>query len=420
MPVPRRQGLTRRVFFTAALAAVLSLLKGDTIPPKNYFDYYLGSLTSGYAFNFVSWEITNLAAKLKTSLVDRDYSYLTPDRQQQMVDGYFATADLMDRLSQEIERLHADPGAAEPGRLALLEGKLAAARQRLDGFAAAAEAVLDGQVTTILAEEGIGAGLVGVFPPVSTKFEPPPLLLVVSPREKIEIKTGVQMRPNLELNQIESLEAGADALGVSSLVVNIGGIATYPGMIMQTGARDWAVRTIAHEWLHDYLFLRPLGWSYGQSHEIIAINETVADIASAEIGNLALQRYYGVPLPPAEGEPEEEQPPAPGKEPAFNYNKEMRLTRLTADALLAQGQIAQAEQYMEERRRFFLSKGYVIRKLNQAYFAFHGSYADSPASVDPIGQDLRTLRRRTATLKEFISLTSHLTSYEELKKLIAK
>jgi hypothetical protein len=180
------------------------------------------------------------------------------------------------------------------------------------------------------------------------------------------------------------------------------------------------VRTIAHEWLHDYLFLRPLGWSYGQSHEIIAINETVADIASAEIGNLALQRYYGVPLPPAEGEPEEEQPPAPGKEPAFNYNKEMRLTRLTADALLAQGQIAQAEQYMEERRRFFLSKGYVIRKLNQAYFAFHGSYADSPASVDPIGQDLRTLRRRTATLKEFISLTSHLTSYEELKKLIAK
>jgi hypothetical protein len=73
---------------------------------------------------------------------------------------------------------------------------------------------------------------------------------------------------------------------------------------------------------------------------------------------------------------------------------------------------------MEERRRFFLSKGYVIRKLNQAYFAFYGSYADSPISVDPIGRDLHKLRRQVPTLKEFISVASRLTSYEDLKKLI--
>ena len=152
-------------------------------------------------------------------------------------------------------------------------------------------------MATILEELDIGGGPLGIFPPVSVRFERPPLILVVSPRDKIEIKTGAQLRPDLELDTIERLEADVDRLGVSSLVVTIGGISTYPAMIMQTGYRDWAVQTVAHEWLHDYLFLRPLGWSYGQSHEIIAINETVADIASQEVGDRALERYYGVPIP---------------------------------------------------------------------------------------------------------------------------
>jgi len=216
---------------------------------------------------------------------------------------------------------------------------------------------------------------------------------------------------------MERLEADVDRLGVSSLVVTIGGISTYPAMIMQTGYRDWAVQTVAHEWLHDYLFLRPLGWSYGQSHDIIAINETVADIASQEVGDKALDRFYGVPIP--DRSPVPAQPPKPGgEEPAFNFNREMRATRQAADALLAQGKVDEAERYLEERRRVFLDEGYVIRKLNQAYFAFYGSYADGPISVDPIGRDLRTLRRQAASLKEFMSITSRLTSYEELKALL--
>ena len=96
---------------------------------------------------------------------------------------------------------------------------------------------------------------------------------------------------------MERLEADVDRLGVSSLVVAIGGISTYPAMIMETGNRDWAVTTVGHEWLHDYLFLRPLGWSYGQSSEIIAINETVVDIAAEEVGDKTLERFYGVPIP---------------------------------------------------------------------------------------------------------------------------
>jgi hypothetical protein len=258
---------------------------------------------------------------------------------------------------------------------------------------------------------------VGIFPPVSTRFESPPMILVISPREKIEIKTGAQLRPGMDLDHMERLEADVDRLGVSSLVVAIGGISTYPAMIMETGNRDWAVTTVGHEWLHDYLFLRPLGWSYGQSSDIIAINETVADIAAEEVGDRTLERYYGVPIPNRTRS--DEAPPAPGGDPlAFNFNREMRATRLAADALLAQGKVDEAEKYLEERRRFFVDKGYIIRKLNQAYFAFYGSYADGPVSVDPIGRDLRTLRGRTASLRQFMDVASRLTSYDDLKALV--
>jgi len=402
------------------LAGFLALSRGDTIPQKDYFNYWLGGLTSAYAFNFLGWELNSLTAKLRDWLLYRGYQHLSEEEQQQIVTAYFATADLCQRLAEEITRIHAhrDPGQQE--RLAFLEGKLLAARQRLAYLEDPTEAILQSQVATILAQEDIGVTPLGLFPPVASELERPPLLLVVSPREKIEIKAAAQLRPDLELNQIEALEGRVDSLGVSSLVVSIGGISTYPAMILETGSRNWVIHTIAHEWVHAYLFLRPLGWRYGQSHEMIAMNETVADLAAEEIGDKVLLRFYGVPIPQRREEPEEEPAPEPGKTPAFSFNREMRLTRLRVDALLAEGKVAEAEQYMEERRRFFLDHGYVIRKLNQAYFAFYGSYADSPAAVDPIGRDLRTLRRRTASLKEFLEIVSRLTSYDELKHLLSR
>ena len=67
----------------------------------------------------------------------------------------------------------------------------------------------------------------------------------------------------------------------------------------------------------------------------------------------------------------------------------MHETRVNVDEMLADGQVAEAENYMEARRQFFWENGYHIRKLNQAYFAFHGAYADQPGgaagAADPVG-----------------------------------
>jgi hypothetical protein len=101
----------------------------------------------------------------------------------------------------------------------------------------------------------------------------------------------------------------------------------------------------------------------------------------------------------------------------------MRETRVTVDELLEQGKIEEAEAYMEERRLFFREHGYIIRKLNQAYFAFHGAYADQPggaAGEDPVGAAVRQLRENSPSLAAFLNRISWMTSFEQLKEVVEK
>jgi len=88
------------------------------------------------------------------------------------------------------------------------------------------------------------------------------------------------------------------------------------------------------------------------------------------------------------------------------------------DALLAKGYIDEAEAFMEARRRRFLSYGYAIRRLNQAYFAFHGSYATSPGAVDPIGPKLIRLRELSPSLAAFLRSVARITSVAELDAML--
>ena len=63
----------------------------------------------------------------------------------------------------------------------------------------------------------------------------------------------------------------------------------------------------------------------------------------------------------------------------------------------------------------------MIRKLNQAYFAFHGAYADTPggaAGEDPVGPAVRELRQQSATLAEFLRTIAWMNSFEDLQQAI--
>ena len=95
----------------------------------------------------------------------------------------------------------------------------------------------------------------------------------------------------------------------------------------------------------------------------------------------------------------------------------MRETRRTVDEMLADGRVEEAEEYMRERWWRLRLGGYGLRKLNQAYFAFRGRY-DGPASVSPIGPQVRALRAAHPDTASFIKAVEQVSSYEEFLDLL--
>ncbi len=275
------------------------------------------------------------------------------------------------------------------------------------------ETKLCSQLEAVLTENRIP-----IFPPLNFKLEKPPHLLVVSPRDRIFYLDRVMLRQELNEEEMEKLEAQVDKLGLSSLVVELGGFgATYPPLVSNNASLNFEITTVVHEWLHQYLAFRPLGFLYvldslgiKQDQDVIIMNETVAEMISEEIGSQICARYYAA----------KEAVTIDKERSGFNFDEEMRLTRRNVDLYLAQGDIEGAERYMEERRKVFWSHGYKMRKLNQAYFAFHGIYGSDPASVSPINSDMKLLRDRSLSLKDFLDKTSGMTSYTDLVEAIQK
>ena len=80
--------------------------------------------------------------------------------------------------------------------------------------------------------------------------------------------------------------------------------------------------------------------------------------------------------------------------------------------------MAEAEALMEERRQHFASHGIIIRKINQAYFAFYGSYASLPQSSDPMGPKVERVWEETGDLGLFLSLMREVQSVAHLDTLL--
>ena len=265
-----------------------------------------------------------------------------------------------------------------------------------------------------------------MFPPVDTVLTGSPTVLVISPRERIARQEDIILQTGLTAGQRASVEAAVEQDGGrSALVVNTGGIAFYPSIAVPDGGLDFTLEIIAHEWVHHWLWFRPLGRRYFQGGDITAINETVADIAGKEISALARQRLPDDALPPSSPvqsntgkQPDTDTGGAAKSAPAaggFDFSAEMRATRVRVDALLAAGEVAVAEAYMEERRRVFVANGYYIRRLNQAYFAFHGTYATSGAAgVSVVGEQVAELRRRSPSLAQFLRTAAQFTGPQDL------
>jgi hypothetical protein len=374
-------------------------------------------------FDYVTWTLDSLGGKLAqfTSGVTR---YLEAEKQQDLVREYAQTNRELDETGAEIRRIFADPAIQDADMKAsqLLE-KQASLKQQRDQLAPLAEGILQQQIGNVV--EGQGLSILGQpIPAVLFNVTPLPMALIVSPRDVIQQEANISLLPDLPLDKIDELEKEVSQnLDVSALVVPVGGIGMYPTMVMSSSDLPWLIETIAHEWIHNYLTLRPLGMNYDTSPELRTMNETTASIAGKEIAEMVLAKYYPdlVPPPPQENTENPTQKTAEDLKPRFDFSREMHTTRVTVDGLLARGLIERAESFMEYQREYFWKNGYQVRKLNQAYFAFYGAYADQPggaAGEDPVGPAVRSLRQRSQGLADFLKRISSMTSFDQLAQAV--
>jgi hypothetical protein len=367
--------------------------------------------------------------KLEQSAVGLPYLF---DRatNKQIVFEYLSTTENLIQSEIRIEQIFADPAIQDKeSTSAFLRTRRDELIARQNNLAPLAEATLQSQISEALAEVDLTAGG-QPLPPVLYHTSPTPLALIVSPRDNIRQIANISVLPTLPLDeQIRLEDEVASTMNVSTLIVPIGGVGVYPTMVTETTDLRWMLNTIAHEWTHNYLNVRPLGLNYSTTSELRTMNETTANIAGDEIGQLVIQKYYPEMMTssPSTSSPiglnllSSERSPGRQEQTPFDFRAEMHETRVTADQLLAEQKIEEAEAYMEERRQLFWENGYLIRKLNQAYFAFHGAYADAPggaAGEDPVGPAVRALREQSDSLADFVNTIAWMTSFVELQRAI--
>lgn len=405
------------VFLVSILLLTQSVYLPQTLVEK------VSAYTGGLEFDYVGWTLNALAMKAGLGgIAPTDHVDL--EVQKKVVTQYFDLVKQYNVLEAQVEQIYADPAVKNPAETAKDQLKAQAELQKLlDRLAPVAEAILQQQVTTVLQENKLTLGGQPI-PSVLYHTTPLPKALIVSPRNVVRQDVNISLLANLTLDQISALEATISKnLDVSVLVVDIGGVGVYPTMVQRTSNFEWVLGTIAHEWTHNFLAFRPLGWNYDTNNQLRTMNETTASIIGNEIGAQVMKQFYPnysasqvLPVPPAL------KTAAVNAQPdTFDFNHEMHETRVKVDELLKAGKIEEAETYMEQRRQVFWQHGYLLRKLNQAYFAFYGAYADTPggaAGEDPVGPAVRSLREQSASLTDFLNRISWMTSFEQLQAAV--
>jgi hypothetical protein len=414
----------RRIILLTLIALVLTTA---SIPREKAFDMRLSPFIAERRFDWVGWEtdavLEEIGWQLRGRLVS-DGQGLTRGKDEVLafLDRQRQITELERQIGTEMAQ-QPQPGTTPfegapipPPSLAPLEQELDELRREQKAAAPRVERFIAAQVAQVLADEGIGREN-HVWPPITFRFNDLPTYLVISPRDEIRNYRGIYLVPDIPETDRASLEAAIeDALDVSALVSDVGGIGSWPTMVIDNASLHSLLDIVAHEWTHTYLFLRPLGMHYEENRDLTTMNETVASIVGGEVADKVIARYYPelMPLPMMESEsPAEAQ--ASSRE---DFNMAMRRIRLHVDELLAEGRVTEAEAYMEAERQKLVEEGYYLRRLNQAYFAFHGSYATSPSSVDPIGPWLRQLRAQSGSLKAFLDQVAGMRSLDELLRAL--
>ncbi|MEE2880382.1 MAG: hypothetical protein VX643_00095 [Chloroflexota bacterium] len=402
--------------FTAVLRFSFYLLMAMglfIVGTSDYRPSYVDRVIAPFKYSLLEWELGHISDKWIYRLKDSVFGYPSADRRTSLVEvrEYFELGKTLNHLrpsviDNQVEIPHVLSNErkvdSKTEALKLIQNKREILKDRV-------EETIENEIWEVLRSLQLSS-TIGIWPPVDVVFSGAPHVLVISPRDEIALKYTALLTYGLTPGQKSYIEDKVGLLENHSVIVeDLGGVAVYPSVVSeQLGIRRSLV-VAAHEWLHHWFFFKPLGQRFWTSNEMTILNETVATIAGEEIGRLVYSRINQ--------EMDDGSSSLAAGVPETSYNQSfdtvMRETRKQVGALLSEGRIEEAEDYMAQRVLLFRENGYYIRKLNQAYFAFHGMYGTSAASASPIGEQVRLLRSETSSLQEFLRLVSSFKDYEE-------
>ena len=412
----------RRLFFVIRVAFVLlslALLSHQSELPSYDSTEKVRFFTRDQEFDYLEWTLDAFWVKFSQAAMGID-RYRTDAQNAETVLAFIDMARRIQQSEGELQSILADPAIKDKVSASEdVHARLTADYALREKLGPLAESILQNQFEAVLRSEHLTVGGQAI-PSVLYHITSAPMALIVSPRDVIAQAHNISIQPDMTIDEQVALEdAVARGLDRSTLMVPIGGVGLYPSMVTQTSNINWLAEVIAHEWSHLYFSLRPLGMSYLKTPALRTMNETSAKLIGRELGAILIEQYYPdfVPSPPPEPptDPPDEnvEPPAP----VFDHREALRETRIQADRMLSEGRIEQAEQYMELRRRYLWDNGYRLRKLNQAFFAFYGAYADVPggaAGNDPVADAVRTLWDQRESVLDFMSTIGWMTMPEQL------
>ncbi len=376
------------------------------VPSRHALSARLTDLTRSDQFDFVDWETQAVSNEIGRRVA----SCFIPPYSVDVVQTFLNQEEQIEQLQQQLRQLYAK-SELNP-KIKPLRQELIDLKAKQNQIIPQVEIVLARQVESVLHDEGFT--MMGrVFPPIAFRLIDPPTLLIISPRDKIERQETIGLQPGLSDSHRNEIETALDqGNNISSYITDIGGLSSYPTMVINDANLIYLINVIIHEWTHTYLITFPtnVSWGYFIYPQLRTINETTASLMGQELSRQVILRYYPKwieRLPPLDNNGQAK--PAPPSE----YDLSMRYTRQEVDRLLAEGKIESAETLMETERQKLVDKGYTLRKINQAYFAFNGSYALGEASVDPTGTQLRQLWTASPSVKGFLDRVGWLNSYDD-------
>jgi hypothetical protein len=389
----------------------------------------VSSASSQYDYRLISWEFENVLDKWGHRLwTVLPWTPTSETDRREALDRYVVLVDELRVAKDELVRVTAANG--DDGQtVSYAQDAFDRLIGERDGLRDGVEEYLEQIIAETVGSPEVGLAGAFVWPPVDFRIDDPPKLLVTSPRDEIDRIEDALIDPNVSVDVMSRIEAELlDSHDLSAIVIQTGGLASYPNVIPTRNLKR-LVDVGTHEWLHAYLVFHPLGRAYFDGGEIRSMNETLADIFGREVGLMVYSQVTGEPyVAPTRPETavkrdlvaESEEEVAPKENDEFSFNRFMGETREVTDELLAEGLIDEAEAYMEERRVELLDHGYNIRKINQAYFAFHGTYAESPSSTSPIARYMWDLREQVDSVGELVKLLRPLGTYKEFEQLLVE